>query len=114
MHEVSIIRSVLNSLEEQFSKEELNKLTQIDMEVGLFSNIEPQLLHNAFEAVREAEGKLPHAKLQITTIPIKIFCESCQTASLIENYKFICSSCGRPNNNLISGTELLVKRVWFD
>ncbi len=114
MHEVSIIRSVFNSLEEQFSAEEREKLTQIDMEVGLFSNIEPLLLQNAFKAVQEAENKFPRAQLHITSIPIKILCENCHTESVIENYKFLCNNCGRASNNLISGTELLIKRVHFE
>ncbi len=113
MHEISIIRSVFNSLEEQFNQEEQKRLIQIDMEVGLFSNIEPLLLQNAFKAVQEAENRFPRAKLHINCTPIKIFCESCQTESIIENYKFICQSCGQANNNLISGTELLIKRVHF-
>ncbi len=114
MHEISIIRSVFNSLDEQFNLEERKRLIQIDMEVGLFSNIEPQLLQNAFKAVQEAENRFPRAKLRIDPIPIKIFCESCRMESVIENYKFVCQNCDRANNNLVSGTELLIKRVHFE
>ena len=114
MHEISLINSVVKTLEEQFSAEELSDLNQIDMEIGVFSNVEPLLMQNAFEAVCESNQKYQGVKLFIESIPIKIFCESCQTQSIIENYVFVCSKCGKPNNNLVAGTEMLIKRVHFN
>ena len=113
MHEISLINSVVATLEEQFTAEELSRLFQIDMEIGIFSNVEPLLMQNAFDAVKEANNKLPGVVLKTKSIPIKIFCEDCQVASIIKQYKFVCSKCQKPNNNLIEGTEMLIKKVHF-
>ncbi len=113
MHEISLINSVVTTLEEQFSKEELSRLFQIDMEIGVFSNVEPLLMQNAFNAVKEANNKFSGVILKTKSIPIKIFCEDCQTPSIIEQYKFVCSKCKKPNNNLVEGTEMLIKKVHF-
>ena len=114
MHEISLINSVVQTLEQQFTDEELSRLNQIDMQIGVFSNIEPLLMQNAFDAVCETQDKFKEVKLHVESIPVKIFCESCQVHSIIENYIFICSKCKQPNNNLVAGTEMLIKRVHFN
>lgn len=114
MHEISLINSVVKTLEEQFTVEELSRLQKIDMEIGVFSNIEPLLMQNAFDAVCQTTHKFKGVSLSIESIPVKVFCEACQKTSIIHNYKFICSECKNPNNNLVSGTEMLIKRVHFD
>lgn len=114
MHEISLVRNIFNTLEAEFSQEELERLRAINLKVGLLSNIEPVLMQNAFEAVTTAEEKYLDVQLNVELIPIEVFCNSCQTNSTVENYKFACSSCGQPNNNVVKGTELLIHQVQFD
>lgn len=113
MHEISLVRNIFNTLEAEFSAEELQNLTAIDLKVGMLSNVEPVLMHNAFSAVTTAEEKFQGVELNVKVIPIKIHCQTCDTHSVVENYKFACSSCGQPNNNVVEGTELLIHRVHF-
>ncbi len=113
MHEISLVRSIFNTLEAEFSKNELRTLTAIDLKVGKLSNVEPILMQNAFEAVTTAEEKFQTVQLNIEVIPIEIHCTSCQKNSLVENYKFVCQSCGIPTNNIVKGTELLIHQVHF-
>lgn len=114
MHEISLVRNIFNTLEAEFSQEELERLRAINLKVGLLSNIEPVLMQNAFEAVTTAEEKYLDVQLNVELIPIEVFCNTCQTNSTVENYKFACSSCGQPNNNVVKGTELLIHQVQFD
>ena len=89
-------------------------MTAIDLKVGLLSNVEPLLMQNAFNAVTTAEEKYQNVKLNVELIHIEIHCSDCDTNSIIENYKFACNSCGKPNNNVVKGTELLIHQVHFD
>lgn len=114
MHEISLVRNIFNTLEAEFSSEELQEMTAIDMKVGLLSNVEPVLMQNAFEAVTTAEEKYQSVKLNIELIPIEIHCIDCDLNSTIEQYKFACASCGKPNNNVVKGTELLIHQVHFN
>lgn len=113
MHEISLVRSIFQTLEAEFSEQELRSITAIDLKVGLLSNIEPTLMHNAFDAVTSVENKFTKAKLNIEVIPIEIYCEACDQMSSIENYKFVCQHCLQPNNNITKGTELLIHQVHF-
>lgn len=113
MHEISLVRSIFQTLEAEFSSEELELITAIDLKVGLLSNIQPTLMQNAFEAVTSVENRFETAKLNVEVVPIEVYCKSCKIASSIENYKFVCQQCGQPNNNVTKGTELLIHRVHF-
>jgi len=114
MHEISLVRSIFNTLDTEFSKEELTTITAIDLKVGKLSNVEPILMQNAFEAVTAAEEKFQTVKLNIEVIPIEIYCADCDSNSFIDNYKFACGTCGKPNNNVVKGTELLIHQVHFE
>lgn len=113
MHEVSLVRTIGATLESEFSAEELSRLTDIRLRIGLLSNVEPILLQNAFAAVQEGEGKFPDVRLHIELLPIRVRCEVCTQESEIENYKFACAHCGRPTGNVIQGNELLIHRAEF-
>lgn len=113
MHEISLVRSIFNTLEAEFSKAELDRMTAIDLQLGLLSNVEPTLMHNAFAAVTTAEEKFQDVQLNIETVPIEIQCEVCEQTTLVQEYKFACGHCGRPTNNIIRGMELLIHKVHF-
>lgn len=113
MHEISLIRSVFNTIEAEFSKEEIDDLEEIRLRIGLLSNIEPLLMQNAFDAVREADHIYPDVTLSIETINITIKCPSCQNISTVINYSFKCDKCGTPSNDILSGTELLIHQLRF-
>ncbi len=111
MHEISIVSSIVRTLEEQFTPEEMESITAIELEVGKLSNVEPMLLQNAFEAVQTAEQRLTAARLDITVIPVEIYCDDCDQHSKIEHYMFVCAHCHKPNNNVVRGLELLIRGV---
>ena len=114
MHEISLVRNIFSTLEAEFAALELEKLSAIDLKVGLLSNVEPLLMQNAFKAVTEAEEKYQEVRLNVEVVPIEVYCSDCDTNSTIHAYKFICQKCGRPNNNVVKGTELLIHRVHFN
>ena len=113
MHEISLVRNIFNTLESEFSKEELDQMTAIQLKIGLLSNVEPTLMQNAFDAVTTAEEKYQAVQLQVDLVPIEIHCLECDQHTVIENYKFVCSNCDKPNNNVVKGTELLIYKVHF-
>lgn len=112
MHEISLVRNILRTLESEFTSEELEKLKQIDLKVGLLSNVEPILMQNAFEAVTQDEKRFLETKLVVNVVPIIIECELCGDVTEVKNYSFKCSN-GHPSKNVIQGTELTIERVHF-
>lgn len=113
MHEVSLVRNIFRTLEDEFSPEELARLNEIELKIGELSNVQPLLMQSAFDAVVEAENRFTGVKLTIHFMPIKIQCEICGDITTVKNYVFKCSN-GHPTRNIIQGEELLIEKVHFE
>lgn len=112
MHEISLVRNIIKTLEAEFQEKELNQLLEIDLKVGPLSNVEPVLMQNAFEAVVQDEQRFTDVKLNVNVVPIKVKCELCGAVSEVHNYVFRCEN-GHPSSNVIQGDELVIEKVRF-
>ena len=113
MHEVSLVRTIFRTLEEQFSPEELADIEAIDLQVGQLSNVEPVLMQNAFQAVTEEEeaARFRGVLLRIEVLPVKVHCGACGAVSEVHQYRFVCEECGKPSAHVVQGNELLIRQV---
>lgn len=114
MHETSIVNSIIRTLEMEFEEQKLEKITAIHLKVGVLSNIEPRLLHNAYRAYDYCGSRYHNVALHIESTPVKIQCEVCQHITGIKNYRFLCEHCHRPSKNIIQGEEMLIHKVEFE
>lgn len=114
MHEVSIVSSIMRTLEVEFDNEKLDKLSAIFLKVGTLSNIEPRLLHNAFTAKNYCGTRFHEVKLHIESTSVKIHCEKCDHITDVVDYNFFCDVCKQPSKNLIQGEEMLIHKVEFE
>ena len=111
MHEISLVRSIFSTLEENFP-ERIGQITRIQLKAGLLSNVQPILMQNAFNAVLEEEPKYAGIKLEVEVLPILIHCDNCDKTIEVSNYRFICD-CGKPSKKIIQGEELMISQVEF-
>ncbi|MGB5817924.1 MAG: hydrogenase maturation nickel metallochaperone HypA [Saonia sp.] len=114
MHETSIVNSIMRTLEQEFEVEKLNRMKAIHLKVGILSNIEPRLLHNAYSAYHLTHPGYHHVALHIESTDLKIQCEICNHITQVKNYRFICENCERPSKNVIQGEEMLIHKVEFE
>lgn len=99
-------------MEAEFEQEALDRLHQIDLKVGLLSNVEPVLMQNAFKAFTEDQTRYASTELKVTVMPILVECELCGDISEVKNYAFRCGN-GHTTKNIIQGDELTIERVHF-
>lgn len=114
MHETSIVNSIMRTLEQEFEAEKLSKMKGIYLKVGILSNIEPRLLHNAYSAYHLSNPGYHHVELHIEPTSLKIECEVCNHITNVQNYRFICENCEKPSKNVIQGEEMLIHKVEFE
>ena len=112
MHEISLVRNIFKTLEDEFPGE-VDKARGIHLRVGLLSNVQPILMQNAFEAVLQDEPRYNKTTLHVEVLPVLIHCDDCDKDSEVQQYKFACSSCGKPSRNIIQREELLISKVEF-
>ena len=104
----------MRTLVNEFDAEKLSRLKGIYVKVGILSNIEPRLLHNAYSDFHLTNPGYPDAELHIESTELKIQCEACNHITDVKNYRFICDVCQKPSKNVIQGEEMLIHKVEFN
>ena len=77
MHELSIIRSILDIIEEYAEEYRFSKVKSMKISFGRLSRIEPQVLEFTFD-IQSTGTKAEGAALEFDIKPIIIHCFSCE------------------------------------
>jgi hydrogenase nickel incorporation protein HypA/HybF len=110
MHELSIVASLFEILEEKVREQKATKIILVKLQVGKLAGVVPEFLETAFNIYKE--GTLAaEALLETVEIPLKIQCQKCGTEFTSENFIFLCPSCGSAEIKILSGTELLLEKI---
>jgi hydrogenase nickel incorporation protein HypA/HybF len=111
MHEISLVRNIFRTLEDEFPGE-IDKVRGIHLTVGLLSNVQPILMQSAFDAVLADEPRYIQTSLYVEVLPVLIHCSECDRTTEVHEYKFVCP-CGKPSREIVQGEELLISKVEF-
>jgi len=110
MHELSVCRSLLREVERAAAMHGAERVSRIVITVGALSGVDAALLKRAFDAARAgtlAEG----AALDIEISPIMVRCEACGRDTAAKINELTCRGCVDGRVRVLSGDELLLKRV---
>lgn len=113
MHEISIARSMIRSLEDELEEQQIANLCEIVLEVGELSCVEPILMQNAWEAVT-LDSSYANVKLQIEKIDTEVHCATCQKNFLVYQHRYVCPDCHTPSNKIVKGNELNIRQVRWE
>ena len=110
MHELSLIASVFDILEEKTREHGASRVTAVRLQVGRMSGVVPELLESAFEIYKKgtpAEG----ARLDIVIVPVKLLCPDCGSTEVSEDADFSCAACGSRRVEIAEGREIVVEKI---
>ncbi|MDO5614977.1 MAG: hydrogenase maturation nickel metallochaperone HypA [Cruoricaptor ignavus] len=111
MHEVSIVRDIIQNLEDHYPNR-LSEISKVKIEAGLLCNVQPILIQNAFEALVLEDKRLENIDLQVVLLPIIAHCEKCNKDFEVKLHRFVCE-CETPSRNIVQGEELRISQVEF-
>lgn len=111
MHEISIVRDIVKTLEENYP-DSFDRIIKVQVEAGLLCNVQPILIQNAFEALVLEDKRLAEIDLEVVLLPVKAYCKQCKENFEVKYNKFVCS-CGTPSNTVVQGEELRISKVEF-
>ncbi len=112
MHELSIVKSIFDTLVENY-EDKIKEVTKIEITAGLLSNVQPILIKNAFSAFVEENAKYKDIELEVKVKEIIAYCEKCSKPFDVQYHKFVCGDCDTPSSIIIQGTELHISQVYF-
>jgi hydrogenase nickel incorporation protein HypA/HybF len=113
MHEMSIAQDMMRIVEEQRGAHGFERVRTIRIRAGALSNIVPEALRFAFEAIRGgtcAEG----AELEIDREPLRLTCRQCGHITPAERGPKGCESCGSTDVHIEGSTEFEIVSLEVD
>lgn len=112
MHELSICNALLGQVERIGREQGAGQVSRIVLSIGPLSGVEPKLLRHAWPLA--ATGSVAeHAQLDIETGDVVVRCTQCGTETPVAPNRLLCGACGDFRTRLVSGDEMLLKRVEF-
>lgn len=110
MHELAVCQALLSEVCDVVDAQGPATVSRITVCVGPLSGVEPALLERAFYLAR-AGGPAAEAELVLESGDIRVRCRACGTDSKATPARLVCGCCGDFHVDLLSGDELLLRRV---
>jgi len=110
MHEYSIVQALLDQCETYAKANDAEKITRVEIKVGVMSGVEPHLLSTAFETFRE-KTVCDSAELVVQIQPIVVTCRNCHATSTLERAHYCCPQCESTDVRVDDGEDLLLMRL---
>lgn len=113
MHEMSIAQNLIEIIQEEMIRHNANTLRSVRLNIGQMSAIVPDALSFCFEVI-VAGTELEGARLIMDIIPLKGYCSACENEFHIEDYVFVCTSCGSTKIETLAGQDLSIVEMQVD
>ena len=110
MHELSLCQNLIDQLNALVRQHAALAVSRVEVQAGLLSGVEPQLLETAFFMARE--GTVAEtAELVIESPAPRVACHDCGAESTVTANNLTCRQCGSAATTLTGGHELILARV---
>jgi len=110
MHELSIVLSILETVEEQARTHNALKVESLDLVIGSLSGVEMEALEFAWE-VAVPGTILAHTKRNILAVQALARCTSCKHEFNVNELFEPCPECGSFRVEILKGKELQIKSL---
>ncbi len=110
MHELSIVMSIVDTVEKEREKQQADAVESIELDIGMISGVEMDAFYFAWDA-GVSKTILENTKLKINRPPAKAKCTECGQTFVATSSFDACPECGNPFCDVISGKELRIKRM---
>ncbi len=110
MHELSLCIALIEQIEKIARERNASRIESIVLQIGPLSGVEAPLMEHAYPLA--AVGTLAeHAELVIESLPIQVKCTHCGAVTEALPNRLLCSQCGDFRTHLMSGDEMLLRKV---
>ena len=110
MHEIKIAEDLSAIVLETAKRENLSKVTRVNISFGQMVQIVPDIFRFAFrETVKKSVAE--DAEVNIEIVPVKMKCMNCGKDFYVTENRFACSNCDSTELDIIQGKELFVKSI---
>lgn len=104
MHEMAIVESIMDILEQQAALHKAKRVVRVYLEFGALTAVLPTAVEFAFDVLSKgtvAEG----AQLDIKIVPLKAFCPDCGKETIMDDYDPFCPACSSARLEILQGRD---------
>lgn len=112
MHELSLMQSIFEIVENEMKKYNLPRIDLIKIKVGELVGIEESSFRFAFDVMKEDTG-LAKAEMELIYVPGEAYCSQCDLRYPVRRYRVVCPECGS-GGQIVAGKELFVESLEVD
>lgn len=113
MHETSLVRSLLSQVERLRETHGGSSVTQIEVEIGPLSGVEPLLVREAFDRIVET-SLCVGAQLVVHEVPLRASCRDCLADFELKSFRFKCPECASRSVRVTHGDEFRLLNVTLE
>lgn len=110
MHEYSIVSALIEQCEQHAQANHADKITRVDIKLGVMSGVEPSLLQTAFDTFK-LDGICKEALLNMQIQPLVILCQNCKTESVLSERTVVCPACQSFRTRVLDGEDMLLMQL---
>jgi hydrogenase nickel incorporation protein HypA/HybF len=110
VHEFSIVQSLLELCQDEAKKHNGEKVTKVEVKIGVLSGVEPHLLEVAFETFKE-NSICAEAEFFMQIQPLKIRCKNCDSENELKPKQYSCPICESSDVDVIDGEDMYLMRL---
>ncbi|MCU8104159.1 MULTISPECIES: hydrogenase maturation nickel metallochaperone HypA [unclassified Shewanella] len=110
MHEYSIVSALIEQCEQHAQANHADKITRVDIKLGVMSGVEPSLLQTAFDTFK-LDGICKEALLNMQIQPLVILCQDCKTESVLSERTVVCPACQSFRTRVLDGEDMLLMQL---
>lgn len=110
MNEVSVISSLIKLVLESCDKNKISKVSRVFLQIGEFTSLEEASLIELFNKLKK--GTICDSSfLVVERIGAIAYCENCKFDFSVSYMRKECPNCNMESSNLVSGYEILLRKI---
>jgi hydrogenase nickel incorporation protein HypA/HybF len=113
MHETSLVAALLRQVDRVCAEHGGPVATEVRVEVGQLSGVEPLLVASAFERLKKGTSAA-RAQLAIDSVPLEAVCLACGRESEVRDFHFRCPHCHHDRLRIVRGEAFQLVSVSVD
>lgn len=111
MHELGIVVEVVKQIEKLAKQNDVEKVTELTLEVGEVSGVVKEYFEDAFKWFIKKSEYMKECVLKYVPIAGISYCEDCKKTYPTTKYGKQCPYCNSLRTYLVSGKEVFIKDI---
>jgi hydrogenase nickel incorporation protein HypA/HybF len=105
VHEFSIAQSLVEAAAAEAARHGASRVVSMRCRIGALRQVDGWLMQEAFQIAREG-SICADCELAIDKTFMQAYCPACQARYAVENWDWLCPTCGAEGQNPVGGDEL--------